>query len=150
MTGITTAGYPSLGFCGWSWRRPTPACRVRQTVGDSAAVETGGELAVAGIDIFNVANVPVIQHLVVVVLDLHDLVARRKGPAEPLDLMLSGGVQRRLQFDVERACADAAPVHGAQNLDVANGIEAEARGDPCLDQLYDRGTAIAGSSADTK
>ena len=42
-----------------------------------------------------------------------------------------------MQFDVERASADAAPVHGAQNLDVANGIEAEALGDPCLDQLND-------------
>jgi hypothetical protein len=42
---------------------------------------------------------------------------------------------RSLQLDVQRACADAAPVHGKQNLDVANGVEVEALRDPCLYQL---------------
>jgi DNA-binding Lrp family transcriptional regulator len=75
-------------------------------VGDGAAVEASGELAVVGINIVDVADVAVIDLLVVVVLDLHYLVAGRKAPTEPLDLALSGGVQRRLQFNVERACAD--------------------------------------------
>ena len=92
---------------------------------------------VVGINIVDIADVAVIDLLVVVVLDLHHLVAGRKGPAEPLDLALAGGIQRRLQFDVERARTDAAAVHRAQNLDVANGIEAEALGDPCLHQLDD-------------
>src|ERR1700730_6685969 len=95
-------------------------------VSDAAAVEAGGELAVIGINIVDVADVAVINLLVVVVLDLHSLVAGREGPTEPLDLALSGGGQRRLQFDVERACADAAPVDWAQNLDSPNGVEADA------------------------
>src|SRR5271165_6609653 len=45
--------------------------------------------------------------LVVVILDLHDLVAGRKGPAEPLDFAFACGIQRSLQFDVERTYADA-------------------------------------------
>ena len=88
-------------------------------VADGAAVEASGELAIIGINIFNVADVTVINLLIVVVLDLHHLVAGRKGPTEPLDLTLSGGVQRRLLFDVERACADAAPVHRAQTENCA-------------------------------
>ena len=86
----------------------------------------GGQLAGVGIDVVDVADVAVVDLLVVVVLDLHHLVAGREGPAETLDLALAGGVQRRLQFDVERAGADAAAVHRAQHLDVADGIEAEA------------------------
>jgi len=38
--------------------------------------------------------------LVVVVLDLHHLIAGREGPTEALDLTLAGRVQRRLSFDV--------------------------------------------------
>jgi hypothetical protein len=52
--------------------------------GDGSAVEVGHELAIAGIDIFDVANIAVIDVLVIIVLDLHDLVAGREGPAESL------------------------------------------------------------------
>ena len=50
----------------------------------------------------------------------------RSGPAKALNLWIAGGVQRRLQFDIEGARADPAPVHWAKNLDVADGVEAEA------------------------
>ena len=33
--------------------------------------------------------------------DLHDLITRCKGPAEPLDLALAGGIECCLQLDVE-------------------------------------------------
>ena len=46
---------------------------------------------------------------IVIVLDLHDLVARAEGPAETLDADLAGRVQRRLQVDVEGAGTEAAP-----------------------------------------
>ena len=75
--------------------------------------------------------------LVVVILDLHDLVAGRKGPAEPLDFAFAGGVQRRLQFDVERTRADAAAVYRAKYLDVADQVQAEALGGAGLHQLQD-------------
>ena len=58
-----------------------------EAIGDSAPVETGGELAGIGIDIVDVADVAVIDLLVIIVLDLHDLVAGREGPAETLDLV---------------------------------------------------------------
>src|SRR4029077_11779235 len=72
------------------------------------------------------AQVAVVDFLAIVVLDLHDLVARAEGPAETFDAGLAGRVQRRLQLDVEGACAKAAPVHRAQHLDVTYGIEPEA------------------------
>ena len=60
-----------------------------------------------------------------------------EGPAEALDLALAGGVQGRLEFDIQRPGADTAAVHRAQHLDVADGIEAEALGDAGLHQLDD-------------
>ena len=42
-----------------------------------------------------------------------------------------------MQLDVERAGADATPVHRAQHLNVADGVKAEAVRDPRLDQVDD-------------
>ena len=108
-----------------------------EAVGHRAPVEAGHEFARLGIDVVDIADVAVVDLLVVVILDLHDLVAGRKGPAETLDLALAGGVQRRLQFDVERTRANAAAVHRAEHLDVADGVQAEALGDAGLHQLQD-------------
>src|SRR5208337_1815307 len=58
-----------------------------------------------------------------------------KGPAETLNFAFARGVQRRLQFDVERTRANAAPVHRAKHLDVADRVQAEALGDAGLHQL---------------
>src|SRR5208337_3694116 len=85
--------------------------------------------------VVDVADVAVVDLLVVVILDLHDLVAGRKGPAEPLDLAFAGGVQRRLQFDVERTRADAATVHRTKHLDVADRVQAEPLRNAGLHQL---------------
>src|SRR5580692_4880624 len=60
-----------------------------------------------------------------------------EGPTEALNLALAGGVQRRLKFDIQRAGSDATAVHRAQNLNVTNGIEAEALRDACLHQFDD-------------
>ena len=57
--------------------------------------------------------------------------------AEALDLLLAGGVQRRLQLDIERPRAGAAPVHRAQHLDVAYRMEAEPAGNALADQGQD-------------
>src|SRR6516164_6457264 len=70
--------------------------------------------------------VAVVDLLVVVVLDLHDLVARAEGPAETLDADVAGRVQRLLQLYVERSCAKTTPIHRTQHLDVAYGVEPEA------------------------
>ena len=108
-----------------------------KSVGDGPAVKAGDDLAGVGIDVVDIADVAVVDLLVVVVLDLHDLVAGGEGPAEPLDLAIAGGIERGLQLDVQRPCTHAAAVHRAEHLDVADGIEAEPFGDPRLHQLDD-------------
>ena len=108
-----------------------------EAVRDAASVEPGDQLAGLRVDAFHGADVAVVDVLVVVVLDLHDLVAGREGPAEALDLLLAGGVQRRLQLDIERPRADASPVHRAQHLDVAHRMEAEPAGNALADQGQD-------------
>lgn len=108
-----------------------------EAVNDQASVKGCSELTVIRLDIPDVADVTVVDLLVVIVLDLHNLIAGRESPAESLDLTLPSGVQRHLQLDVKRASADAASVHGAENLDVPNGIKTETLGDPRLDQFDD-------------
>jgi hypothetical protein len=72
-----------------------------EAVGDSPPIEAGDELAGIGVHIVDGADVAVVDLLVIVVLDLHDLVTRREGPAESLDLPLARGVEGSLQLDVE-------------------------------------------------
>src|SRR5271166_4104708 len=87
------------------------------------------------VELADIADVAVVDLLVIVVLDLHDLVPRGKGPAEALDFPLAGRIENGLELDVERASADPAAVHRAENLDVPDGIEPEPFGDAGLDQL---------------
>jgi hypothetical protein len=69
---------------------------------------------------------PFVDLVVVIVLDLHDLVARTEGPAEAFDADLARRVQLFLKLDIQGASTEAAPVHRAQHLDVAHWIEPEA------------------------
>ena len=62
-------------------------------VGHRLAVEVDRHLAEIGIDVGDVADVAVVDLPFLVVLDLHDLVARRVGPAEAIDLLRAGGVE---------------------------------------------------------
>ena len=61
--------------------------------------------------------------------------------------VLARRVERLLQIDVERPRAEAAAVHRAQHLDVADRVEAEARRDPLADDLQDLGGAVLGIRA---
>ena len=63
-----------------------------KAVGDRTAVEADIEFAGVGIDVVDIADVTVIDVLVLVVLDLHDLIAGREGPTEPLDLAIAGRI----------------------------------------------------------
>jgi hypothetical protein len=85
----------------------------------------------------NLLDIAVVDFLVIIILDLHDLIARRNGPTETLDLAIARGVQHRLQFDVQRTRANAAAVHRAEHLDVADRVQAEAFGDAGLHQFQD-------------
>src|SRR4029077_11052031 len=71
------------------------------------------------------------------VFGLHDLVAGREGPTEPFHLAISGRIKRGLQFNVERACSDAASVHRTKNLDVVDRVETKAPRDASFDKLDD-------------
>ena len=80
---------------------------------DFPAIELSDELAFLDVDARYDAEIAVIDVFVVVVLDLHDLVARAEGPAEAFDADLARRVQRRLQLDVEGTGTEAAAVHRA-------------------------------------
>jgi hypothetical protein len=108
-----------------------------ESVGHGPAVEAGGEFARVCIDIYDVADIAVVDLLLVIVFDLHDLVAGGKGPSETFHLAVPGRVKSRLEFDVQRARPDAAAVHRAQHLDVAHRIQTEALRYSGLDQLDD-------------
>jgi hypothetical protein len=90
------------------------------------------EFAFLHVDAWDDAEVAVVDLLVVIVLDLHDFVARTEGPAEPFDADLARRVQRVVQLDIERACPEAATVHRAQHLNVSYRVEPEALWDPLL------------------
>ena len=106
---------------------------------DVALVDAEGEPTSLRVERANDADVAVVDLAIVVVLQLHDLVAR----AEPLraadDLGPSRRVERRLERLVERVDARGSLVHRGQHLDVADGIEPESGGDPFGDELDDRG-----------
>ncbi len=53
------------------------------------------------------------------------------------NLSTSRRIQCGLEFDVEGACSGAAAVHRAENLDIADGIEAKTARDTGFDQLDD-------------
>src|SRR4249919_2666084 len=101
-----------------------------KTVSDGPTVKACNELTRADVDAVDVADIAVVNLLVVVVLDLHDLVARSEGPTEPFYLLIAGGIECSLQFNVQRPCACAAAVHWTQDLDVTDGIEPKPFRDP--------------------
>src|SRR5450631_259194 len=108
-----------------------------ERVSDRAAVEASHKLPVGEIDFVNVSDVAIVDLLVVVVLDLHDLVAPRKDPSETLDLLVASWIQCRLQLNIERASTHTASVHWAKDLNVADGVETEARRNPGFHELDD-------------
>src|SRR5262249_61571435 len=81
-----------------------------KSVSDGSAIETRNDLTRVGVNIVDVADITVVDLLVVIVLDLHHLVAAAESPAEPLDLPITGGIERCLQLDVQLARAHATSV----------------------------------------
>ena len=59
-------------------------------------------LAEFKIDGFDVADVAIIDLFVIVILDLHDLVADGKARPEFLDLWVSSRIESPLQLDIQR------------------------------------------------
>ena len=97
----------------------------------SRGLEVDDELAGLESTDTTTADVAVVDLLVVVVLDLHHLVAGREGPSRSARGAASPvRVERRLQRQVQRLGAGGAAIHRAQHLDVAHRIQAEAARDP--------------------
>src|SRR6266516_2356529 len=134
---MTTAGYSDPWLLYGVGRHQ--GIKLTEAVDDGTSVEADSEFAIVGIDIRDIADVAVIDLLVVVVLDLHDLVAGREDPAESLDLTFAGRIQSRLQFDVERTRTNPAPIHWAQHLDIPDGIKAESTRDAGFHQVDNAG-----------
>src|ERR1700733_427900 len=87
-----------------------------EAIAHRSAVKRDHKLAFLQIDPLHDAKITVVDLTIVVVLDLHDLVAWTEGPAKTLDVRLAGWIERLLQLDVQRACAKPAAVHRAQHL----------------------------------
>ena len=64
-----------------------------ESVSHNASVESRYDFAVLWVDVADVADVAIVDLLVIVVLDLHDLVARREGPPEPFYFAVAGGIE---------------------------------------------------------
>src|ERR1700719_244470 len=67
--------------------------KLPKPVGYRSAVKAHGELCNVRVNIIDVADVAVVDFLVVVVFDLHHLVAGGESPAEPLDLSITRGIE---------------------------------------------------------
>src|SRR5262252_8326865 len=92
--------------------------QLAKSIDDLTTVKLDADFAFLHVDARHNAEVAIVDILVVIVLDLHDLVARAAGPAKPLYADLARRVQGVLQLDVERAGTETTPVHWTENLDV--------------------------------
>src|SRR5262245_6127159 len=72
-----------------------------KSISDGSAIKAGNDPSRVEVNILDAANFPVVDLLVVVVFHLHHLIAWGKSPAEPLNLLLTRGVEGCLQLDVQ-------------------------------------------------
>src|SRR3974390_3763257 len=93
-----------------------------ESVCDGSAVEGHGELPRIGIEINDGADVAVVDLFLIVILNLHHLITRCKGPTESLDLAIAGGMERCLQLNVKRSRTNTTAIHRTQPLAVTDGI----------------------------
>lgn len=80
------------------------------------------------------ADVAVEHVAVVVVLDLHDLIANREFRAELENGPFCGRVERKLEHFVERAGTGTSTIHRAKDWDVLDGIHAVCLRQACPHQ----------------
>ena len=97
-------------------------------IAERPAVDLDRDLALLAVDPQHPAEVAIVHLAVVIVLQLHHLVAERKADAVVLEPVGQIGVERRLQHLIEMTRAELAPVGRAQDLDVGDRIDAELFG----------------------
>src|SRR6202035_1511462 len=83
------------------------------------------KLALLLIDPPHDAKIAIVDLAIVIVLDLHDLVAGAEGPAKALNARLARRIECLLQLDVQRASAQAIAIHRAQRVNIADRVEPE-------------------------
>src|ERR1700738_2715435 len=94
-------------------------------VSDRSAVEARNDLTRVGVNLVDGADIAVVDLLVVIVLNLHHLIAGSKGPAKPLDLPTTGGSACGLRLHGQSSRASTTTVHRTQHLDVAKWGEVQ-------------------------
>jgi hypothetical protein len=109
--------------------------QLTEGVAHEPTVELRDEFVLLAVDLGNVADVAVVDLAVVVVLDLHDLVADAECRAELLHAVLARRVQRGLQRLVDCARTRDAAIHRAQHLDVTQRIDAKLSRQPRLHEI---------------
>ncbi len=110
--------------------------QVREVEGDHPVVEPDVDLLLLQVDALDAADVAVEDVLVVVVPELHHLVARPEEAGAPHHLRpprVQGGLEDR----VELSGADHAAVHGRDHLDVGPRVEPVAARQVARHQVHD-------------
>jgi len=112
---------------------------VAEVVGHGPAVEVDRHLLLVRVDLLHQAEVAVEHLAAVVVLGLDHAVAHAELPAKALHLLLAARrIEDRLEHLVQIARAQRRAIHGAEDLHVPLGIEAETGRDPLPHQAHDQ------------
>src|SRR5262249_42019717 len=96
-----------------------------EAVADVPAIKGDDQLTFVLIDPLYDAKITIVDLAIVIVLDLHDLVARAEGPAKALNARLARRIECFLQLDVQGASTQATAVHRTQHLHIADCVEPE-------------------------
>src|SRR5262249_21769679 len=134
-----------LGFVDRRGIRQHQFIQLAEPVAHLPTVECDDELTFLLFDASYDADVAVVDLTVVVVLDLHDLVARTVGRAEAFDPRLARRVQRPLQLNVQRSRTNPAAVHRTEHLNIADRIQPERLRNALVDYCDDLAYSILGS-----
>ena len=102
---------------------------------DGPAVDRHADGLGRGVDCRDATDVAVVDLAVIVVLDLHHLVADAELDPATLDLLTRFGVEAGLQCPIELAGAHDAAVCRAEHLDLRHGVEAKALRNALGDKL---------------
>lgn len=94
-----------------------------------------------GVNFCDLADIAVEDFFVVVVFGLDDFVAGAELPTEAVGdgLVWLRGIEGVLEFGVEGSGAEAAAVHGAEDLDVSNGFCLKSLRDAVFDDVEEGG-----------
>lgn len=117
-----------------------------EVVGNVAVVKADGGDLFDGVNFCDLADVAVEDFFVVVVFGLDDFVAGAELPTEAVDggLVWLRGVEGVLEFGVEVSGAEAAAVHGAEDLEVSNGFCLKSLRDAVFDDVKEGGEDFFG------